>query len=303
MYSKIESIENYEYDEDVYNLHIEDNHNYFANNILVANCHEAKAASITSIINKLPDAKFRYGFTGTLQDAKTHELQLKGLFGNVHKTTTTKQLMDNGTITTLKIEALVLKYPKEELKYFHRNCKDYDSEIKFITSHKKRNEFIIKTAMELENNVMVIFNFVDIQGNVLYDIAKNMEKEYNKQVFYIHGDVKIEERERIRLLVGEHDNVVIIASSGCFRQGINMPRLHHAIFAHPYKAKIRTLQTIGRVLRKNAGKDIATIIDIADDLRYNKIVNTTFKHYIARLKIYDNEQFNCVLINKQITDT
>lgn len=37
---KIKSIKKVEYVDDVYNLHIKDNHNYFANNHCVSNCHE-----------------------------------------------------------------------------------------------------------------------------------------------------------------------------------------------------------------------------------------------------------------------
>jgi ATP-dependent DNA helicase DinG len=37
---KIKSIKKIDYIDDVYNLHIEDNHNYFANNHCVSNCHE-----------------------------------------------------------------------------------------------------------------------------------------------------------------------------------------------------------------------------------------------------------------------
>ncbi len=37
---KIKSIKKIDYKDDVYNLHIKDNHNYFANNHCVSNCHE-----------------------------------------------------------------------------------------------------------------------------------------------------------------------------------------------------------------------------------------------------------------------
>ena len=37
---KIKSIKKIDYKEDVYNLHIKDNHNYFANNHCVSNCHD-----------------------------------------------------------------------------------------------------------------------------------------------------------------------------------------------------------------------------------------------------------------------
>lgn len=38
--SKIKSIKKIDYKKDVYNLHVQDNHNYFANNHCVSNCHE-----------------------------------------------------------------------------------------------------------------------------------------------------------------------------------------------------------------------------------------------------------------------
>ena len=37
---KIKNIKKIDYSGDVYNLHIEDNHNYFANNHCVSNCHD-----------------------------------------------------------------------------------------------------------------------------------------------------------------------------------------------------------------------------------------------------------------------
>ena len=55
--------------------------------------------------------------------------------------------------------------------------------------------------------------------------------------------------------------------------------------------RIRNLQSIGRGLRQSEGKEIATLYDIADDLRYKKHMNFTLKHFIERVKLYNEEQF------------
>ena len=63
------------------------------------------------------------------------------------------------------------------------------------------------------------------------------------------------------------------------------------IFAMPTKSTIRTLQSIGRGLRQADGKDIATLYDIADDMRVGKHMNFTLKHFVERVKIYNEEKF------------
>ena len=46
--------------------------------------HLFKAVSLTKIMTKLTDCKYRIGLTGTLDDSKTHKLVLQGLFGMVN---------------------------------------------------------------------------------------------------------------------------------------------------------------------------------------------------------------------------
>ena len=74
--------------------------------------------------------------------------------------------------------------------------------------------------------------------------------------------------------------------------GVNIKNLGCLIFSHPYKARIRTLQSIGRTLRKLEGKETAKLIDILDDLSIGKHSNITLKHALERLKIYESEGFN-----------
>lgn len=85
--------------------------------------------------------------------------------------------------------------------------------------------------------------------------------------------------------------VILIASSSTTSTGLNIVSLKHIVFTSPSKAKIRTLQSIGRVLRRSKYKTKATLWDIADDLSWKSRKNYTILHFLERVKIYAREQF------------
>jgi len=249
--------------------------------------HLFKAKSLTSIMTKLVNTEFRYGFTGTLDGTQTHKLVLEGLFGPVNKVTTTKELMKSGTVADMKIKIINLTYDDFEKKIVSKL--KYQEEMDFLVAHAKRNNFIKNLSLSLEGNTLLLFQYVDKHGVLLYNDIKKTDTE--RQVFFIHGGVKGEEREEIRHIVENESNAIIVASYGTFSTGVNIKNLHNVIFASPSKSKIRNLQSIGRALRKSDTKDSAVLYDISDDLMWKSKVNYTMKHLFERIKIYDEEKF------------
>ena len=73
--------------------------------------HQFKSKSLISIMTKLLDTKYRYGFTGTLDGAQTHKWVLEGLFGPSYKIIKTDELMKKGHLAKLDINVLLLKHP------------------------------------------------------------------------------------------------------------------------------------------------------------------------------------------------
>ena len=117
-------------------------------------------------------------------------------------------------------------------------------------------------------------------------------KDFNRKVFFIHGGVDTEDREKIRAITEKETNAIIIASYGTFSTGINIRNLHNVVFASPSKSRIRVLQSIGRGLRRaNSGNIHTTILDIADDFTHNDRKNFTLNHFLERINIYNEEQF------------
>ena len=102
--------------------------------------------------------------------------------------------------------------------------------------------------------------------------------------------LKIEKKLGVSLK--QQNDAIIVASYGTFSTGINIKNLHNVIFASPSKSRIRNLQSIGRVLRKGKNKVKAKLFDIADDTTHNSRKNYTLNHFIERVKIYNQEQFN-----------
>jgi len=252
--------------------------------------HQFKSKSLISIMTKLADAKFRYGFTGTLDGSQTHKWVLEGLFGPSYKIIKTNELMKKGHLAKLDINVLLLKHPPTKFENF-------EEEVQYIIGHHRRNNFIKNLALDLRGNTLILYARVEKHGQPLYELINNSNIIENRNVFFIHGGVDTEDREKVRAITEQENNAIIVASYGTFSTGINIKNLHNVIFASPSKSRIRNLQSIGRVLRKGDKKTKATLYDIADDISYKSKKNYTLNHLIERIKIYNQENFNYDIVN------
>ena len=261
--------------------------------------HLFKSKSLTEIMTKLIDCKYRIGLTGTLDGAHTHKLVLEGLFGAVNKVTTTKKLMDKKQLSNLAVRCLILKHSEANAKIISKG--KYQDEIDYLVGSVSRNNFIRNLALKLKGNTLILFQLVEKHGKNLHQIIQEKAEEKRK-VFYIYGGVETEEREKARAIVENESDAIIVASYGTFSTGINIKNLHNIIFASPSKSRIRNLQSIGRGLRLGDNKVNATLYDIADDLIYKTKENYTLKHFQERINIYNEEEFDYEIHNINLKD-
>ena len=183
---------------------------------------------------------------------------------------------------------MVLKHNPQK---FDKN----EDEIQFLITNEQRNNFIKNLALDIKGNTLILFSRVETHGLPLYELINNGSDD-NRKVFFVHGGVDVQEREQVREITERENNAIIVASYGVFSTGISIKNLHNVIFASPSKSRIRNLQSIGRVLRKGSNKDKATLYDISDDCTYNSRKNYTLNHFIERVKIYTEEDFNYEII-------
>ena len=250
-------------------------------------CHGFKSKSLTTIMNKCTEAAYRFGTTGTLDGTQTHELVLQGLFGRVHKVTTTKALQDNDTLAKLEINRLILKHKE----YDSFGKRSYQDEIDYIVRHEKRNQFIRNLALDQTGNTLVLFQFVEKHGKILFDLIEDKACE-GRKIFFVSGATETSDREAIRKITEKQADAIIVASLGTFSTGINIRNLHNIVFASPSKSQIRVLQSIGRGLRKSDDGRITQLYDITDDLSNGTTQqNFALLHSYERLKMYKTENF------------
>ena len=250
--------------------------------------HNFKAKSLTSIMEKCSNAKYRIGTTGTLDGTQTHQLVLEGLFGPVYKVTTSKDLMDSGDLAQMDIDVILLKYKDEYCKVISKL--KYQDELDFIVGYAPRNNFIANLAIDQKGNTLILFNYVEKHGKPLHDLLKS-KVDKKRKLFYVSGETHVDTREKIRSITEKEDNAIIVASLGTFSTGINIKRLHNLIFASPSKSQIRVLQSIGRGLRVSGDGINTKVYDIADDLHWKTKKNYTINHAAERIKIYSKEKF------------
>ena len=110
----------------------------------------------------------------------------------------------------------------------------------------------------------------------------------NKKVYFVKGEVEVEERDKIKKIMETNSDVICIAMSSIFSTGINIKNIHMIMFASGGKSFIRTIQSIGRGLRLHESKNKLIIIDLADKLKYGT------RHSDKRKEIYKSEKINFI---------
>ena len=282
--------------------------------------HTFSAKCVGSIMENLIHAPYRIGTTGTTHEAEVNNLKLEGYFGPITKITTTKKLMDDGHIAQLTVKSLVLKHPSCAAMMIKLMASDaqsrmskwteegsegktnYMAELQYLIGCEARNKFIRNLALSIKGNTIILVQFIEKHGQVIYDLL--VESTKDRKIFFVHGGTETEDREAIRAITEKETDAIIVASS-VFSTGTNIKNLHNLILASPTKAKIKTLQSIGRILRLSNNKSSATLYDIADDLRCKDMekTNYTLRHYAKRMLIYYEEKFQVSHYNIELNYT
>jgi superfamily II DNA or RNA helicase len=266
--------------------------------LMVDECHTCTAKVLSKIVTYCTNTPFRYGVSGTLSESKVNEMQLEALFGKITHFTTTKELTDKGILSPIKIYNIVAKYDNDVKKKFNATLKSirdkqkakkegvgaklYQAENEFLQELKVRKRFILKTINKCKGNTLVLFRNVEY-GKELCELAT---KYLDRNVYLVYGDVKPNERERIRQIMEEEDDAIIFATLQIFSTGINIKKLKYLIFSQNIKSKIKVIQSIGRTLRKHKTKKSAVLIDIIDNINGK---NYSVKHAMDKLELYDEE--------------
>ena len=259
----------------------------FVDLLVVDEVHKLRAGNkINKILDQIQTAN-RFGFTGTMPEEQEDQWNIIGKIGPVLYEKNSFQLREEKHIAKAKVLLMKLHYnnaPQTSFDVNNFNPSDrYRQELDWLRSNEFRNDVITTLCGNMNNNALLMVDRIE-HGQLLYNLLHT--KLHDKKVYFIRGDVEVDERDRIRKLMEQQHNVICVAISKIFSTGINIKNLHYIMFCSGGKAKVKIVQSIGRGLRKHESKDKLIIIDIADQLHYGK------QHMAKRIKLYKEENFN-----------
>jgi superfamily II DNA or RNA helicase len=251
--------------EEVFNLHIENDHNYIVNGAVVSNCHGIKGDALRDLLTgPMAHIPIRWGLTGTIPKGAYEFTPLLVSIGDVVNKITAVELQDKGVLSNCHINVVQTVECKE--------FKNYKEELKFLVTDTGRLEWLAKKILSVRGN-----------GNVLVLVDRIATGQALQLLIpgsvFVSGKMKAIERKGHYDAVNDNDDDIIIATYGCAAVGINIPRLFSIFLLEPGKSFVRVIQSIGRGLRKAADKDHVDIYDITSTCKFSKRHLTTRKAY------------------------
>lgn len=232
--------------------------------------HGAKSAVAGKLLNENGrHIAFRFGVTGTFPKPETDQLSLLSSVGPILKEIPAKWLIDNGYLSQVQI------YPVElNETYVDEEFPDYESEKAFISKSPARLEkiadIIVSQAAQYGNTLVLVHNI---------KFGEKLASLIDGAVF-LYGNSPKDLRQEHYAMFEQHDNLIVIASSGIASTGISIDRVFALMLVDAGKSFIKCIQSLGRGLRKGRDKDSVVVFDIHSKLKWAK------KHAKERLKHY-----------------
>lgn len=240
---------------------------------IIDECHVCGCATLEEI-NKTINAEHIYGMSASPYSDDGSDLVIESILGSIVVNISASYLIERGFLAQPIIKFInvpKIMYPKE-VKY-PGIYKEY------IIENEIRNNIVLENAKDLVSKgykVLVLYKNIQ-HGKILLEKLKN-----EVPCILLNGKDKnnIRDAAKIKMESGEINCVI---ASNIFDIGLDWPQLSALICAGSGKSSIRSLQRIGRVIRKYGNKKFAAVIEFADNCRYLK------DHTQARKKVYETE--------------
>ena len=259
--------------ETVYNLHVENDHNYLANNAVVKNCHGAKADVLLKLlVGPFRNVPIRWGLTGTIPPDEHAAIGLVVGIGPLVGDLAAKTLQDDGVLSNCHIDVIQMQ---DTVHY-----DNYQTELSYLTTDSERLDYMADMIMAIaeEGNTLVLVDRVK-SGRGL------VERLPADRAVFVSGEMKNEDRRLHYKEITKASNKIIVATYGVAAVGINVPRIFNMVLIEPGKSFIRVIQSIGRGLRKAEDKDFVNIYDFCSAAKFSK------RHLTERKKFYNKAQY------------
>jgi len=245
-----------------------------------------KDNNITDIVSKIITLH-KYGFTGTLPESDIDRWTIMGITGPLIYERKAHELREDKYVAESKAIVVNINYKESPPKTKTKTdpSEQYREEVEWLIRNPYRNKIITQLCNNFKNNALLLVDRLE-HGETLKQILTT--ECSNSQVYFISGEMEVDDREKIKRIMETENNVICIAISKIFAVGISINNLHYIVFCNGGKSRVRVIQSIGRGLRLHENKQFLTIVDIADQTEYG------ITHSFKRKILYNEEKIPVV---------
>jgi superfamily II DNA or RNA helicase len=247
---------------EVFNIEVEQNHNYFANGILVHNCHHYVSSAYKRVIDyyrQNPNLKV-LGITATPQ--RHDKLAMGAIFQSVAFTFDILAGIDHGWL--VPIDQQLVTVEKLDLSAIHTVAGDLNQgELSQVLEDEKNLHDIAAPVVQIVGNRKTLIFCASLkQAERVCEIINRLKPESAR---WVHGGTPKEER---RQLFADYANrrFQFLVNVGVATEGFDDPGVEVVVMARPTKSTSLYTQVIGRGTRPLAG-----LVDQYDDPEDRKI--------------------------------
>lgn len=241
--------------------------------VVVDEAHTSAAEALSAVLGQvMKNIPLRWGLTGTIPKDPVLAAKIKCNVGEVIYTISAKELQDKQILSTCNVNCIRLK---SSLKFGN-----YQEELKYLVTDRCRMRYIASliSAISESGNTLVLVDRIEA-GELLCEFLGIPKSEF------VWGKTKKKDREASYGEIRWADNRILIATYGVASTGISISRLYNVVLIEPGKSFIRTIQSIGRGLRRAEDKDHVDIYDISG---FNKF---SANHSRERMSFYKEVQY------------
>lgn len=240
--------------------------------LVLDEAHHVAASTFHTVVGRCP-ARYRLGLTATpeREDGLTALLDL--FLGAPLAVITHEQLVAAGVLTVPEIRAV-----ETDFTYPYTGAEDYAPMLAAVVADGARNRLIVDTVVaeaRVGHVCLVLSGRVDHCEQLAAAIV-----EAGVSAAVLTGEVK---RERRKALLDEARAglLSVVVATSLADEGLDLPRLSRVFLVYPGRARGRTVQRLGRLMRPHPGKHDAVLFDFVD-----RRVPLLRRHHLERRRLY-----------------
>ncbi|MBI3184646.1 MAG: DEAD/DEAH box helicase [Myxococcales bacterium] len=240
--------------------------------LILDEAHHVAASTFRELVGRCP-ARYRLGLTATpeREDGLTPLLEL--YLGEALAVVSHEELVAAGVLTLPEIRSI-----QTEFTYAYGGADDYAPMLAALAADDARNTLIAETVANEAHagqTCLVLSGRIDHCEALVRRLAAA-----GVTAALLTGQVPKDRRKEL-LDEARAGRLAVLVATSLADEGLDLPRLSRVFLAYPGRARGRTMQRLGRLMRPHPDKASAVLFDFVD-----RRVPILRRHHVERRKLY-----------------